>query len=81
MAAIDTTTDQVYVTTKSSATVSIIDGSICNAANTTRCSRPATAQAVGSQPFDLAIDDDTNTVYAFTSRGPGAAASIFEGPL
>jgi DNA-binding beta-propeller fold protein YncE len=79
LAAIDTTTDQVYVTTKSSAAVSIIDGSTCNAANTTGCTRPATAQAVGSQPFGLAIDNATNSIYALTGFGPGAAASIFAG--
>ena len=61
LAAIDTATDQFYVTNYASATVSIIDGSTCNAANTTGCSRPADAQAVGSSPFGLAIDDDTNT--------------------
>ena len=81
LAAIDTTTDHVYVTNYSSATVSIIDGSTCNAADTTGCSRPAAARAVGSQPFGLAIDTRTNTVYAFTEPGPGAAASIFEGLL
>ena len=80
LVAIDTTTDHIYVTDHSSATVSIIDGSTCNATNITGCSQPAAAQAVGSQPNGLAIDDDTNTVYAFTGPGPGAA-SIFEGPL
>ena len=81
LAAIDTTTDQAYVTNYASATVSIIDGATCNAANTTGCSRPADAQAVGSSPFGLAIDDHTNTVYAFTGFGPGSTASIFDGPL
>jgi DNA-binding beta-propeller fold protein YncE len=77
LAAIDTTTDRVYVSNYVSATVSIFDGSTCNAAKTTGCSRPAAAQAVGSEPFGLALDDATNTVYAFT----GGAASIFDGPL
>jgi DNA-binding beta-propeller fold protein YncE len=81
LAAIDTATDHVYVTNYASATVSIIDGQTCNAGNTTGCSRPADAQAVGSSPFGLAIDNDTNTVYALTDPGPGAAASIFDGPL
>jgi DNA-binding beta-propeller fold protein YncE len=81
LAAVDTTSDHIYVTNYSSATVSIIDAATCNAANTTGCSRPAAAQAVGSLPFGLAVDDDTNTVYAFTGFGPGAAASIFDGPL
>jgi DNA-binding beta-propeller fold protein YncE len=81
LAAIDTPTDRVYFTNDVGATVSIIGGSTCNAADTTGCARPAAAQAVGSLPFGLAVDDDTNTVYAFTGFGPGAAASIFAGAL
>jgi len=81
LAGVDTTTDRIYVTNYSSATVSIIDAATCNAANTTGCSRPATAQAVGSGPNGLAIDDTTNTIYAFTGFGPAAAASIFDGPF
>jgi DNA-binding beta-propeller fold protein YncE len=78
LAAIDTTTDQIYVTDYASATVSIIDGSTCNAANITGCSQPAPAQNVGSLPFGLIVDDDINTVYAFTLGGLGAT-SIFPG--
>jgi DNA-binding beta-propeller fold protein YncE len=79
LAALDTTTDQIYVNDFAGATVSVIDGSTCNAAITTGCSHPAAAQAVGSSPFGLAVDADTNTVYAFTTTG--AATSIFAGPL
>jgi DNA-binding beta-propeller fold protein YncE len=78
LAAIDTTTDHIYVTNYASATVSIIDGSICNAANITGCSEPAPAQNVGSLPFGLTVDDDANTVYAFTLGGLGAT-SVFGG--
>jgi DNA-binding beta-propeller fold protein YncE len=78
LAAIDTTTDHIYVTNYASATVSIIDGSNCNAANVTGCSRPAPAQNVGSLPFGLTVDDATNTVYALTLGGLGAT-SIFGG--
>jgi DNA-binding beta-propeller fold protein YncE len=78
LAAIDTTTNDIYVTNNASATVSIIDGSTCNAANITGCSQPAPAQNVGSLPVGLTVDDDTNTVYAFTLGGLGAT-SIFAG--
>jgi DNA-binding beta-propeller fold protein YncE len=80
LAAIDTTTDQVYVTDYASAALSIIDGSTCNADVTTGCARPAALQAVGSLPFGLAVDDSTDTVYAFTGLGLGAT-SIFGGPV
>ena len=80
LAAIDTTTDRIYVTDYASAGVSIIDGSTCNAEITTGCPRPAALQAVGSEPFGLAANDSTNTVYAFTTLGLGAT-SIFGGSL
>ncbi len=79
LAAIDTITDQLYVTDYSSAAVSIINGSTCNAEITTGCSRAAALQAVGSQPYGLALDDSSDTVYAFTTLGVGAT-SIFAGP-
>jgi len=60
--------------------VSIIDGSTCNADVTTGCARPAALQAVGSLPFGLAVEDSTDTVYAFTGLGLGAT-SIFGGPV
>lgn len=79
LAAIDTTTDQIYVTDYASAAVSIIDGSTCNAEITTGCPRPAALQAVGSEPYGLTVNDSTDTVYAFTTLGLGAT-SIFGGP-
>jgi DNA-binding beta-propeller fold protein YncE len=79
LAAINTTTDQIYVSDYASAAVSIIDGSTCNAEITTGCPRPAALQAVGSQPYGLVVNDSTNTVYAFTTLGLGAT-SIFGGP-
>lgn len=78
LVAVDATTDRVYVTNYSSATVSIIDGSTCSAEVTTGCARPAPAQPVGSQPDGLAVNDNTNTVYALTQQGPGAM-SVFQG--
>lgn len=78
LVAADTTTDQIYVTNYASATVTIIDGSTCNATITTGCAQPAPAQTVGSQPFGLAVNDSTNIVHAFTQLGDGAI-SIFGG--
>jgi DNA-binding beta-propeller fold protein YncE len=74
--AIDDATHTLYASGASS--ISVINTATCNAANTTGCCRPADAQAVGSSPFGLAVDDGINTVYALTGAGPGAA-SIFEG--
>jgi DNA-binding beta-propeller fold protein YncE len=78
LAAVDTSTDRIYVTNYASATVSIIDGSTCNAETTTGCAHAAPQEAVGSSPFGLAVNDSTNTVYALTQLGLGAM-SIFGG--
>jgi DNA-binding beta-propeller fold protein YncE len=63
LAAVDTRTGIVYVTDFSSAGVSILDGSRCNASGTSGCGASPREQAVGSQPFGLAIDQNTSTVY------------------
>jgi DNA-binding beta-propeller fold protein YncE len=78
LAAVDASTDRIYVTNYSSATVSIIDGSTCNSTATSGCAQPAPQQAVGSQPSGLVVNDSTNTVYALTQLGAGAM-SIFAG--
>ena len=78
LAAVDTSTNRIYVTNYSSASVSVIDGSTCNATATSGCAQEAAQQAVGSQPLGLAINDNTNTVYALTQLGAGAM-SIFAG--
>ena len=63
LAAVDTSTGIVYVTDFSSAGVSILDGARCNASLTSGCGAPPREQAVGSQPFGLAINQNTSTVY------------------
>jgi DNA-binding beta-propeller fold protein YncE len=78
LVAVDTRTAAVYVTDFSSAGVSVIDGSTCNAKMTTGCSHPAPEQAVGSQPFGIAVNQSSNTVYAMNIFGPGSL-SIFRG--
>ncbi|MGA8415337.1 MAG: YncE family protein [Candidatus Dormiibacterota bacterium] len=62
--AVDIRTDTIYVADYSSAGVSVINGSTCNAEVTSGCGRPAPEQAVGSQPFGVAVNQETNTVYA-----------------
>jgi DNA-binding beta-propeller fold protein YncE len=63
LAQADTSTGIIYVTDFSSAAVSILDGSRCNASLTSGCGAPPREQPVGSQPFGLAINPDTSTVY------------------
>ncbi len=63
LAAVDTATGIIYITDFSSAGVSILNGSRCNALVTSGCSVLPREQAVGSQPYGLAINQLANTVY------------------
>lgn len=67
--AVDSSTGAVYVADSQSATVSIIDGNTCNSETTKDCPSPAPQIATAGSPDTLAIDEQTNTVYANTSVG------------
>jgi DNA-binding beta-propeller fold protein YncE len=76
MVAVDIRTDTVYVTDFSSAGVAVVDGATCNAEVIGGCPRSAPEQAVGSQPFGLALNQSTNTVYAINLGAPGVPTSM-----
>jgi DNA-binding beta-propeller fold protein YncE len=76
--ALNTRTDTLYVGDYSSAAVSVVNGSKCNATVTTGCRRPAPERAVGSQPFGLAVNPYSSTVYVGDIFGSGAM-SMFDG--
>ena len=78
MVAIDAKSDIVYIADFSSAGVSEVDGATCNAMITFGCQSPAPEQAVGSQPIGIAVNPNTDTVYALNSFGRGSI-SIFAG--
>ena len=59
----DTRTDTVYVTDFSSASVTVLDGSRCNAETTAGCRRAGRTQAVGSSPEGMAVNPRTGVVY------------------
>jgi DNA-binding beta-propeller fold protein YncE len=63
LVAVDTSTGTVYATDLSSATVTILNGRRCNAVVTSGCRQASREQAAGSQPFGLAINPRTGTVY------------------
>jgi DNA-binding beta-propeller fold protein YncE len=65
-AAIDLSTDIVFISDKSSAEVSALNGATCDAAVTSGCSLPVPQTAVGSLPIGLAVNPISNTVYAMT---------------
>jgi DNA-binding beta-propeller fold protein YncE len=76
LAAVDIRTGNVYVTDFSSAGVSILDGSRCNASLTSGCGAPARERAVGSQPFGLAINQNTSTVYVTDTFQAGSMSIL-----
>jgi DNA-binding beta-propeller fold protein YncE len=76
LAVVDAGTGTVYVTDFSSAGVSILDGSRCNASVTSGCGAPLREQAAGSQPFGLAIDQQAGTVYVTDIFQAGAMSVL-----
>lgn len=67
--AIDPQTDTIYVADTGAGTVSVIDGSTCNAADTSGCSRAPATVSVGAGAFPIAVDPATNTVYVGVTGG------------
>jgi DNA-binding beta-propeller fold protein YncE len=74
--ATDTRTGTLYVTDFSSASVTVLNESRCNAAVTGGCGKATREQAVGSGPFGLALNPCTSTVYVANGYLPGSM-SIF----
>jgi DNA-binding beta-propeller fold protein YncE len=63
LVAVDPRTGAVYVTDNASATVTILNGTRCDATVTSGCRTPGRQQAVASLPHALAINPRTHTVY------------------
>jgi YVTN family beta-propeller protein len=61
--AIDQTTGTAYVANNGGNTVSVIDTATCNATDHTGCDQPPATVTVGSNPFGIAVDQATDSVY------------------
>ena len=67
--AVDQATNTIYVANTTSGTVSVIDGSRCDAADSSGCAAvPATVRA-GAGAFPIAVDQATDTVYVGVVTG------------
>ncbi len=89
--AVNTRTDTIYVTNSDQQdnpldgnTVSVIDGTTCNAANTTGCGRPPHTITLGpvyTSPHGVAVDQATDTIYvADLQNGEGSGTvSVING--
>jgi DNA-binding beta-propeller fold protein YncE len=60
-----------YITDYSSASVTVLNGSRCNAGDTAGCRTATREQAVGSGPVGLAVNPATRTVYVAITYLPG----------
>ena len=61
--AVNQVTHTIYVGNSGENTVSVIDGTACNAIHTSGCGQTAATVTVGSNPLGVAIDQATNTIY------------------
>jgi YVTN family beta-propeller protein len=80
LAAIDAATGIIYVTDFGSAGVTVLDGSHCNASVISGCGAPLREQAVGSEPFGLAISQQTSTVYVTDLFQAGSMSVLASAP-
>jgi DNA-binding beta-propeller fold protein YncE len=67
--AIDAQTNTIYVADTSSGTVSVIDGSTCNASDVSGCAKAPATVSVGTGAFPITVDPATNTVYVGVTAG------------
>ena len=77
---VDQATDTIYVTNlgvnETGDTVSVIDGDTCNSYDHAGCAQTPPTVTVGVAPFDLAVDQVTNTVYVANTGQLGGAGPI-----
>ena len=82
---VDTATNTVYAANAGSQgggdTVSVINGATCNAHTGRGCGRIASTVTVGSNPFSLAVDQRSDTVYVanFVNDFNDGSVSVING--
>jgi YVTN family beta-propeller protein len=78
--AVDQVNDTVYVAdpgiASNSNLVSVIDGATCNATTTSGCNQVPASITVGTAPFAVLLD--TNTQTAYTANNVGASVSVID---
>jgi DNA-binding beta-propeller fold protein YncE len=75
--AVDPNTGTIYVADLFSAAATILNGSRCDAADTSGCGKAGRQQAVGSLPQVVIVNPRTSTVY-FTQAFQAGSMSIFK---
>ena len=73
--AVDEQTNTVYVTNNNTNTVSMINGTTCDSADQGGCSQTPGTVTVGNNPYPIAVDQSTGTVYV-GNDGDGSLSLI-----
>jgi len=68
-------TKTVYIANQGNGTVAVVDGNACNRHMTTGCNQTWTTIPVGTNPFRVAVNKTTNTIYV-NNRGDGTVSVI-----
>ena len=79
--AVDQATHTVYVSNYGDNTVSVIDTTTCRAGHPAGCAATAPTVAVGADPYGIAVDQATDTIYV-ANRGDsdtGDTVSVIDG--
>jgi DNA-binding beta-propeller fold protein YncE len=66
--AIDQATDTVYVANTGGSTISVINGATCNGTNHSGCGHTPAALSATGTGFGLAVNQDTDTLYAVAAN-------------
>ncbi|MBA3961160.1 MAG: beta-propeller fold lactonase family protein [Chthoniobacterales bacterium] len=77
-AAVDPQTNTVYVAYPDGSTLSVIDGSKCNSANSSGCAPIASIQ-VGKIPTQALFDANTDTIYVLLGGGDAKTVAVVDG--
>ena len=65
--AVDEATDTIYVANSDDGTVSVVNGAVCNASDTSGCGQTWPTVAVGNNPTAIGFDPRTDTIYVANS--------------
>jgi 6-phosphogluconolactonase (cycloisomerase 2 family) len=67
---VDERTHTIYVANVGSNTISVVDGRRCNAVTTKGCAPPGIDIPLGPEPFTLALNDATRSLYVASLGAP-----------
>lgn len=78
-AALDQATNTVYASNGNETDLSVIDAAACNAGDRHGCDRTWPTVAAGNSPFAVAVNQQTDTIYATDAATGADAVSVIDG--